>query len=451
MLIVAALASCGTMRMAPLAAGNDPEKAVAEVTQIRNKALADQLDVLADDLFEEGSEYLEGARRSLNKGDEIAAVLEKASIAKALFQDAEQLTTTRRPYASRILEARGSALAAGLRDSERLIADLEDVDDDLKSDSKQFTRTLSPEIHSVFEKRYLALEIKAVQFRELGEARKAIDKAIDDEAGNLAPESLRTASLDYETAMNMIAQSPRNPDVYKKSVDAEQSSATLLVDVMGIIRKNSGTPEHIAVQIVNQKRKLGELNTTLKSTTQSLQEKEQSLQAKEQSLQATQKTLQQKEGELKEQEQQLAKASTAVRFQQAMEEARQMIPESDALAYQQGNNLVFRLKRVNFRTGTAIIPSFSKLLLDKVDSIIKKLDAEKVVVQGHTDSVGSELVNKKLSQERAQAVANYLYQLNGGYKIQYAGFGEAYPIASNETEEGRAINRRVDLVVSVKE
>jgi len=93
---------------------------------------------------------------------------------------------------------------------------------------------------------------------------------------------------------------------------------------------------------------------------------------------------------------------------------------------------------------------FSKQLISKVDSIIKMLDTEKVIVQGHTDSVGSTNINKKLSKNRASEVVKYLVSLAGGYKITYIGFGESHPIASNETAQGRATNRRVDLVVSVK-
>ena len=73
-----------------------------------------------------------------------------------------------------------------------------------------------------------------------------------------------------------------------------------------------------------------------------------------------------------------------------------------------------------------------------------------MIVQGHTDSVGPTSVNKRLSTERATAVAKYVASLRGGYKITYTGFGEAYPISSNKTAAGRATNRRVDLVVSVK-
>ena len=371
-------------------------------------------------------------------------VVSNAAIAKAFFQDARKTAEPRKSSATRILQARDSALKAGVRKSAPLVTSMKEIDEKLKDETKQFSRSLSPEDFDELQKKYLVLETKAVQFSELNGAKQAIDQASNNDADDLAPKSLRTASLDYKTAMNIIGQSPRSPDVYKNSVDVALTSATQLSDVMNVILGAKGTPEHIAVQIVKQKRALGELSTNLKSTKQSLQSTKQSLQEKEGKLKQT-------EGILKTQEEQLARASTQVRFQQAMDEAQKVIPSSDALVYQQGTKLIFRLKRINFQSGKAVIPESSKQLIQKVDAIIKKLDAEKVVVEGHTDSVGSAEVNKKLSNHRAAAVANYLFSLKGGYKLTYAGYGESYPIASNETKEGRATNRRVDLVVSVKQ
>ncbi len=429
-LMVVALAGCTSLRQAELAAGNDPQKAIVEVTQTMEAAQQDQIDVLAHDQYTKGTVYLADAKRGMKQGAKPESVLENAAIAKALFEDARATAKSRQPLASRILTARQSALSAGVRKSGALVERLQEIDADLRSETKDFSRSLSPEDFSAFQKKYLALEVKAVQFRELDVARQAIAKAKNEDADDLAPQTLQTASLDYETAMNMIAQSPRSPALYKKSVDTALTSATQLVDVMNVIKGAKGTPEAIAVQIVNQKRALGELTTSLKST---------------------QQTLQEKEGALKKQEEQLARASTQVRFQQAMDQARREIPEDDALVYQQGNQLVFRLKRMNFPSGKAVIPETSKLLLSKVAAIIKKLDAETVIVQGHTDSVGAANVNQRLSTERAKAVASYLASFKGGYSIKYIGYGEAYPIATNETAAGRAVNRRVDLVVSVKQ
>lgn len=442
-LVAIAFLGCSNARKAELTHGDNAEMAVAEVTQIMEAGLRDQLDILADSQFAAGRENLNSARNFLKKEGRSKDVLDYAAVAKAHFQDAAVTAKPRRPVGARILDARMAALEAGLRNSPPLIKQLETVDDKLKSKTKQFARELKPEEFSEFQKEYLALEIKAVQFREINGAMAAIQEANIDNAKKLAPSSLRTASLDYSNAENIIAQSPRNPAMYKDSVQTALESAMMLQDVMDVIKGAKGTPENIAIQIVTQKRTLGELSSNVGRLQANLQETQQTLQEKEGALKAT-------ETVLKSQEEQLARASTQVRFQQAMDEARKTVPQSDALVYQQGNTLVFRLKRINFKSGTADIPESSKPLLSQVDAIISKLDAEKVIVEGHTDSIGADDVNLRLSQERAIAVANYLHSLRSGYPLQYVGYGETQPIASNETEEGRATNRRVDLVVSVK-
>ena len=444
LMIAVLLTGCSSPRKAELASANNPEKAIAEVMQIKATAQRDQLDVLADDAYSNGSDYLNNAKLSLRDGDTSEATLKNAAIAKAFFQDARKIAAPRKSNARRILNARKSALRAGIRKNPALVDSMVELDSDLKSETSQFSKSLSPEDFSEFQKKYLILEAKAVQFTELNSADQAINQAIENDAEDLAPKSLLSAQLDYKNSMNIIAQSPRSPKLFKASVNNSLGSATQLFDVMNVIMGAKGTPEHIAVQIVKQKRALGELSSNVGKLKANLKSTKQSLEEKEGKLKKTQ-------GVLKSQEAQLARASTQVRFQKAMDEAQQVVSQDEALVYQQGNKLVFRLKRVNFKSGTAFIPESSKKLISTVDSIIKKLDAEKVVVQGHTDSVGSAAVNKKLSKKRASAVANYLFSLRGGYKIAYAGFGESHPIASNETVDGRATNRRVDLVVSVKQ
>ena len=437
MIAALVMTGCANQRKAQLQSGSDPDKAIAEVSQIMAKAQQDQLDVLADEQYLKGTAFLSDAKRAMKQGEPNEAVIENAAISKAFFQDAKKIANVRKSSARRILMARKSALSAGVRDSDALVENMMEIDGDLKSETDQFSKSLSPEDFSAFQKKYLVLEAKAVQFTQLNSANQAINQAMEDDAEDLAPKSLRTASLDYKTAMNMIEQSPRSPQVYKKSVNESLASTTLLFDVMNVILGAKGTPENIAVQIVKQKRSLGELSSNVGK-----------LQA---NLKSTKESLEEKEGVLKTQEKQLASASVQVKFQQAMDEAQKVLSPEDALVYQQGKKLIFRLKRVNFKSGVAVIPKSSEKLISKVDTIIKKLDAEKVVVQGHTDSVGSAKINKKLSQSRASAVARYLSSLRGGYKITYSGYGETHPIASNETSDGRATNRRVDLVLSVKQ
>lgn len=84
----------------------------------------------------------------------------------------------------------------------------------------------------------------------------------------------------------------------------------------------------------------------------------------------------------------------------------------------------------------------------KIASVLKDYDKTVIHVVGHTDSVGSDDYNMKLSQRRASTVSSYLSS-NGvlGERLRTEGRGEREPLASNETEAGRTANRRVDIVI----
>lgn len=82
---------------------------------------------------------------------------------------------------------------------------------------------------------------------------------------------------------------------------------------------------------------------------------------------------------------------------------------------------------------------------------LKKYKENNIVITGHTDSTGTEKYNQKLSERRAQAVADYILSAGVEYNnLTVKGLGEAQPIASNKTAEGRKKNRRVDIVVEAK-
>jgi outer membrane protein OmpA-like peptidoglycan-associated protein len=69
-----------------------------------------------------------------------------------------------------------------------------------------------------------------------------------------------------------------------------------------------------------------------------------------------------------------------------------------------------------------------------------------LLLEGHTDNVGDDATNLKLSQERAQAVSNYLMKKGiANQRIDVKFYGETKPVASNDTDEGRRMNRRVDM------
>ncbi|MEZ0494835.1 OmpA family protein [Sphingomonas sp. IW22] len=94
---------------------------------------------------------------------------------------------------------------------------------------------------------------------------------------------------------------------------------------------------------------------------------------------------------------------------------------------------------------TAIRPQFRQTL-DQVSDTLRRYDQTYVDVYGHTDSVGSDAYNQGLSERRASAVADYLTSRGvQSARLGTRGYGETQPAASNDTEEGRAENRRVEI------
>lgn len=101
-----------------------------------------------------------------------------------------------------------------------------------------------------------------------------------------------------------------------------------------------------------------------------------------------------------------------------------------------------------FSTGKSTLFSDAFPILDKIVEIVSAYPENKIIIEGYTDSIGSRSSNLRLSTERAENVANYLIR-NGIDKsrISSAGYGTDKPIASNDTKEGRAQNRRVEIVI----
>lgn len=105
-------------------------------------------------------------------------------------------------------------------------------------------------------------------------------------------------------------------------------------------------------------------------------------------------------------------------------------------------------QRINFETGKARILPDSFPVLNDVAQVLKDYPNLKVEVQGHTDNVGDEDKNQRLSKERADAVFEYLIAHGiAANRLTTAGYGESRPVDTNTTEAGRLNNRRVEFVI----
>jgi outer membrane protein OmpA-like peptidoglycan-associated protein len=133
--------------------------------------------------------------------------------------------------------------------------------------------------------------------------------------------------------------------------------------------------------------------------------------------------------------------------QSQLESARQQLQDLQAKQTERG--MVVTLGDVLFDTGRATLKPGAERALERLAQFLRTNPGTRIIVEGHTDSVGSEAYNEELSQRRAQAVTEAL-RARGVPAEQYQakGLGKAYPVASNETPAGRQQNRRVEIVFS---
>ena len=104
-------------------------------------------------------------------------------------------------------------------------------------------------------------------------------------------------------------------------------------------------------------------------------------------------------------------------------------------------------KGIQFKTGSAKLTASSNKTLNNIAKLLKKLPAVNLEIQGHTDDTGKEEKNKKISEQRAQAVVKYLVKKGiDSERLRAVGYGSDKPIADNKTKKGRKLNRRVELV-----
>ena len=145
-----------------------------------------------------------------------------------------------------------------------------------------------------------------------------------------------------------------------------------------------------------------------------------------------------------------AELSERQKHDEKYRKARSLIrPSEGEVILNASNDIVLRLSGISFDVGKAYLKDSHVPLLEKVNEIIKMFPEAKLMVEGHTDATGNASTNMLLSEKRAYAIMQYLRQslmISAG-RIRSMGFGSDKPVASNKTRDGRAKNRRIDIII----
>lgn len=164
--------------------------------------------------------------------------------------------------------------------------------------------------------------------------------------------------------------------------------------------------------------------------------------AAEQELQRLREEMARREAEAEAREQERAEKMAAMEAQLAQ--------LADTRREERG--FIVTLPGLFFDTGKATLKPGTRSNLAKIAEQVASIPDLVIVVEGHTDSVGSEELNQRLSEQRAMAVRDYLVSQGvSPLVITTLGRGESQPVASNDTAEGRSKNRRVDLIITMRE
>jgi outer membrane protein OmpA-like peptidoglycan-associated protein len=401
----------------------NPADEVSRLDQSVQDNLKMQVDVLAPEETRQANKYIKAAKEDIADKKDQSRIIEDISYATSYVNKAREVADARRGSIQGLLEARQAALSAGVNNYTNERKKFDKLDTEVTDASGNFTKKLSPDDIARLQREYMALETASISARELGDARAKISGSVEADARKRVPNTLKQAETDLRSAENVLAQNAKNSDAYKASVDQANKSAAFLVAVLAEAKKNGKkTSESVAIQLAQKNQKIGSLQSNLGES--------------QQNVQALGQTV--------------AQQSQAVSLQQAMEKARKEFSKDEAEVSQQGDNLLIRLKTMNFPVGRAELPQQSLEILSKVNGVIASLNTSKVTVEGHTDSTGNATVNQKVSQERAEAVAKYLETSGTDKKeITAVGYGFQKPLASNKSKDGRAQNRRVDVIVTV--
>ncbi|HYW34913.1 MAG TPA: OmpA family protein [Balneolaceae bacterium] len=120
-------------------------------------------------------------------------------------------------------------------------------------------------------------------------------------------------------------------------------------------------------------------------------------------------------------------------------------------ARQTSRGIVLSFKKITFYSGKSYLTSKAEPPIDELADLLDQYPDRNIRIEGYTDNSGPKSLNRKLSQQRADAVRKAIISRKiAPARVRAVGFGEQYPIASNKTKKGRQENRRVDIVISDK-
>jgi OOP family OmpA-OmpF porin len=456
------------LNVKPIAKSENPTDHINRLENDLAEAYKNQTNVLAPTWFAKADASLNQAKKLLEQGAELSKVLDNIAEGRAQLQKAEEITRVTRATMPDTIKSRDLARQAGAATLGNDYTDAEQAFLSLTRAIEKGNLAYAEKNKAGVSKTFHSLELRAIKTETLGEVRKLIKQAKNRKVDKIAPRSFNIAQTKLSEADAFITQNPYQKEMMQQKANEALFMSQRMFQVADQSEKfKSMEPEEITLWIEKILHEItGQLAATdmrnqpykiqvenIVGSIDALQKDRQFMSDKVKILKSEIETKNSQIADLegKTLEQQVIKERLAAekRFNQLFIEVQNLFSPDEAEVYKKGNSLVIRLRAIQFPVGKSVIMPDNYSLLSKIQQSIRIFGEPDVIIEGHTDSTGSNEVNEHLSQQRSESVRQYLLanKTLSYDRIVAVGYGSSKPLASNATAQGRAINRRIDVII----
>ena len=436
-----------------------------EALKAANEARAN---VLAPKNYAEAARYYRAAEDKLKRGRSIESIKDDLDDAARALRRAVEATRLASVTLTSAIQARNDAAeadaaqfaASNWRDAEEKFAAAAVR---LEEGNINAARSRARDA----EELYRAAELAAIKANYLDEAKRLIKQAKDDRVERYAPKTLAKAESLLKKAEIELDENRYDTDEARglaRQAKYEAKHATYLAGALKPVRNRDVSLEDFALnseqpvqRIATKLDLVAEFDRGYEAPTEEITAGIEALQKDSYELSDRRTQMLELEQEIQRLENQLGTQSARLAAQEErrrkVRQIEAMFDAGEAQVFTQGQSVLIRPIGLVFPSGSAQIQTQYFALLRKIQDSIRLFPNSLIVVEGHTDSFGGDEINLSLSRQRAEAVREYLLANLGDISaadVQPVGFGESRPVANNETVEGRAKNRRIDLVIRPK-
>ena len=466
--VLAVFVACATTPTQPVATGN-PGELVSQLEADLATAKSNQVDVLAPGLYNDAQSAFMKAKQALEKGAKLTTINDYVAQGTANLSKAKEIAQVSRTILGGTNQARDKALKVG---ADRLGKPWIEVEEQylkltkaIENDNLSYAQKNAAKVQAAFRD----VEIMAIKDSAIGNARQMMTEAKEAKVPKIAPQAYADAMQALNDADAFIGNNPYDAEMISQKAAHAEFMVRRAIAVSESSKKFSEmTPESSSLYIegllagLSRTMHAGDLRdqtiaaqvSSLSASGEAIQQKNQDLEKSNQVYQSRIANLEQQlsglEGYAREQEAAKQQLAAEQEFNERFNRVQRYFGPNEAEVYKQGNQLVIRLRGIQFPVGQATLSPDNYNLLSKVQLAIRAFGQPIVTIEGHTDSTGSAQTNKVLSQKRAEAVKTYFVanRTLPENSIKALGYGPDKPLAPNTTAEGRAMNRRIDVLIT---